>query len=316
MKVRVKAEGKVQKSQGRRPKAEQPKAGQAQSSRQTSSRPKSGQTADRSIEQEVARIMPKGVSPKTASERVGPEQVGQTQRQARPDQRSAKGGQQTARRGARPARPQPRAEEEHTPSSFRLFYALRVPSEVAARLAEAQRGLKGNWRAVRADQLHVTLAYLPAAPPERLADLKALGARLIPELPPLAVRLRGTGYFPNEGSPRVWFVKVEAEGLNELAAALRAGIQELGLSTDDLAFKAHITLARKKGPAPRVPPQTYDLGWIAGGVTLYRSFLQKTGPIYEPQSTFRFRTPEVATSPPDAPEATPAPESAPPQEPS
>ncbi|PNY82974.1 RNA 2',3'-cyclic phosphodiesterase [Deinococcus koreensis] len=270
--------------------------------------------------------MPKGVTRKASPEQPAPQKAapagprqeraqGPARPETRPDQRSIK-GPQTARRGARPARPP--LEEAHTPSTFRLFYALRVPTEVAARLAEAQRALKGNWRSVRADQMHVTLAYLPAAPPERLADLKALGARLIPELAPLDVRLRGTGYFPNEGSPRVWFVKVEAEGLNELAAALRAGVHELGLSTDELAFKAHITLARKKGPAPRVPPQTYDLGWTAGGVTLYRSFLQKTGPIYEPQGSYRFQTPEVATSPPDTTPSTdpPAPESAPPQEPS
>ena len=175
-------------------------------------------------------------------------------------------------------------------SSLRLFYALRVPSEVASELAEAQRTLKGNWRAVNPGQMHVTLAYLPSVPPARLDDLKRLGTRLMQDLPPMQVRLRGTGYFPNEGSPRVWFVKVEAEGLAELAASLREGIAELGLESEQLPFKAHITLARKKGPAPRVPPRMFDhLGWTASGGTLYRSILRKTGPIYEVESTFRFR---------------------------
>lgn len=189
--------------------------------------------------------------------------------------------------------PQP---ESHRPSTQRLFYALRVPAEVSAPLAEAQTKLRGNWRAVRPDQMHVTLSYLPAVPPERVEDLKRLGTRLAAELPPLDLRLRGTGYFPNEGSPRVWFVKAEAEGLSELAAALREGIAELGLETDDLAFKPHITLARKKGPAPRIPPLLFDLGWTAPAVTLYRSILRKTGPIYEVQSTFRLRGSAPLTS--------------------
>ena len=107
------------------------------------------------------------------------------------------------------------------------------------------------------------------------------------------MRLRGTGYFPNEGSPRVWFVKVEAEGLNELAAPLRAGVQELGLATDDQAFKAHITLARKKGPAPRVPPITFELGWTANGGSLRARILRKTGPHLRNASTFRFRSDAV-----------------------
>ncbi|MDP9763084.1 RNA 2',3'-cyclic phosphodiesterase [Deinococcus enclensis] len=191
--------------------------------------------------------------------------------------------------------------EAHTPGTLRLFYALKVPMNIANPLAERQRQLRGNWRAVRADQMHVTLAYLPSVPPEKLADLKRLGTRLTEHLPPMDVKLRGTGYFPNEGSPRVWFVKVEAEGLTELAAELRAGIQALGLETDEQPFKAHITLARKKGPAPRVPPLTFDAGWQAGAAALYRSILRKTGPIYELESTFRFRgtpsTPDPATTP-------------------
>ncbi|MFC4426669.1 RNA 2',3'-cyclic phosphodiesterase [Deinococcus navajonensis] len=195
-------------------------------------------------------------------------------------------------RGPRPGRPdRPAGPDRHEPfeRTLRLFYALRVPADVSTSLAEAQRALKGNWRAVRPDQMHVTLAYLPAVAPERLDDLKRLGALLTQEVSPMDVRLRGTGYFPNEGSPRVWFAKVEAEGLPELAAALRAGIRDLDIQTDDLPFKAHITLARKKGPAPRVSPLTFDLGWQAGHATLYRSILRKTGPIYETESTFRFR---------------------------
>ncbi|SEJ57790.1 2'-5' RNA ligase [Deinococcus reticulitermitis] len=195
------------------------------------------------------------------------------------------------------------------PSSLRLFYALKVPPEIAAPLAEAQRGLKGNWRAVRPEQLHVTLSYLPTVAPDRVEELRRLGQRLVRDRPPLALRLRGTGYFPNEGSPRVWFVKVEADGLTELAEELRAAVRALGVETDDLPFKAHITLARKKGPAPRVPPLLFETGWTAPSLTLYRSVLRKTGPIYEVQSTFRFQRPTAPPGPsaPTPSETDPAP---------
>lgn len=203
----------------------------------------------------------------------------------------------------RPDRPA-RIETPPPEPSLRLFYALTLPRDISTPLAETQSLLKGNWRAVRADQMHVTLAYLPAVPPERLGDLRKLGADLTLNVPTLDVRLRGTGYFPNEGSPRVWFVKVEAEGLAELAAQLREGIAALGLATDEQPFKAHITLARKKGPAPRVPPKTFDLGWQASSAVLARSILRKTGPLYQTESTFRFRAGSGETdSPlPDAPD--------------
>lgn len=214
--------------------------------------------------------------------------------------------------GQRPPRHEDRGEQERT---LRLFYALKVPQDVAAPLAEAQRHLRGNWRPVRADQFHVTLAYLPSVPPGRVDDLKRLGAAVTRDVPPLDVRLRGTGYFPNEGSPRVWFVKVEAEGLDALAAGLRQGLRDLGIETDDLPFRAHITLARKKGPAPRVPPLTFDLGWQAGNAALIRSTLRKTGPIYDTESTFRLRgeSPVASSRSPEDGEDTPPPTSHSPQ---
>ncbi|PTA66850.1 RNA 2',3'-cyclic phosphodiesterase [Deinococcus arcticus] len=206
----------------------------------------------------------------------------------------------------RPAPPRDTAPPAaHKPSTLRLFYALKVPADLAPALQGAQGKLRGNWRAVPADQFHVTLAYLPAVPPERVDDLKRLGTRLTQGLAPLHLKLRGTGYFPNEGSPRVWFVKVEGEGLNELAAALREGLNELGVKTDDLPFKAHVTLARKKGPAPRVPPLLFPQGWQAAQVTLFRSILRKTGPIHDTVSTFRLRGAPAPA--PDAAPSAPAP---------
>jgi len=222
----------------------------------------------------------------------------------RPEKRSFQGqraggpsSRQEGRRREQTPSPEARGEhhEPHT-RTLRLFYALKVPGDVSEALAEAQKGLRGNWRAVRGDHLHITLAFLPGVAPERVDDLKRLGAELTRDLPPMQVRLRGTGYFPNEGSPRVWFVKVEAGGLNELAAGLRVGLADLGISTDELPFKAHVTLARKKGPAPRLAPLTFDLGWQAGNAALIRSVLRKTGPIYETVSTFRFRGESPVTS--------------------
>ncbi|ADV68475.1 RNA 2',3'-cyclic phosphodiesterase [Deinococcus maricopensis] len=204
-------------------------------------------------------------------------------------------------RTPRPAPRRPNGPNVQGDGTLRLFFGLKVPREIADELALAQRDLRGNWRAVRPDQLHVTLAFLPNVPPERLTDLKRLGTHLAANLPPVQLRLRGTGYFPNEGSPRVWFVKVDAPELTTLAADLRTGLADLGVNTDDLPFKAHVTLARKKGPAPRLAPKTFDLAWDAGAFSLVQSTLRKTGPIYETLSIFKFR------GEPPAPHSDPAP---------
>ncbi|WP_027481847.1 RNA 2',3'-cyclic phosphodiesterase [Deinococcus pimensis] len=180
---------------------------------------------------------------------------------------------------------------------MRLFYAVRVPPEVAARLSEAQRDLRGNWRRVAPDQLHVTLAYLPNVHERDLDALRALGRDVARVVPPFTARLRGTGYFPNEGSPRVWFVKVDAPELDLLAQGLRDGLTARGTAFDDKPFKAHVTLARKKGPAPRVAPRTFDLEWEARNVQLVRSVLHKTGPEYDTVGTYRLAGPRQADNP-------------------
>ncbi|ADY26208.1 2'-5' RNA ligase [Deinococcus proteolyticus MRP] len=204
-------------------------------------------------------------------------------------------GSRSSSRGRRPAGPSAAGS-----GRLRLFYALKVPDSVAAELAQAQSKLRGNWRRVEPAQLHITLAYLPGVPADRLDDLKRLGVQAAQTAGPLDIALRGTGYFPNEGSPRVWFVKAEAAGLDPLAEALRAGVAELGLDTDDKAFKAHVTLARKKGPAPRLPPLVFeDTGWTAGHVSLVKSVLRKTGPVYQTLSRFELRGAPAGDAAPD-----------------
>ena len=204
---------------------------------------------------------------------------------------------------------------------LRLFFGLALPEAVIGDLARAQSKLSSNWRRVEGNQLHVTLAYLPGVPEGRVAALRELGTRLAAEAGPMTLRLRGTGYHPNVGTPRVWFVKVEGEGLAELAARLSAELAALGFPTEG-KFQPHVTLARKKGPAPRLPPLSFAQEWQAAQLHLIHTFLprDKTGPVYDTVSRFALtgrgllaapalhQTPESPTSESPASEL-PAPES-------
>ena len=171
--------------------------------------------------------------------------------------------------------------------SLRLFFGLALPEAVTSDLAQAQSKLSSNWRRVEGNQLHITLAYLPGVPEGRVAILRELGTRLAAEAGPMTLRLRGTGYHPNVGTPRVWFVKVEGEGLAELAARLSAELDALGFPTEG-KFQPHVTLARKKGPAPRLPPLSFAQEWEAAQLHLIHTFLprDKTGPVYDTVSRF------------------------------
>lgn len=202
--------------------------------------------------------------------------------------------QQSARPQAgqkRPQAPQKSGGKGVAPARdrvLRLFFGLALPEEVAAELTAAQARLSSNWRRVEAGQLHVTLAYVPGVPESKVAQLQALGERLAREAAPITLKLRGTGYHPNVGTPRVWFVKVEGEGLSELAARFTAELETLGFPAEG-KFQPHVTLARKKGPAPRLPPLNFAQEWQAGQIHLIHTFLprDKTGPVYDTVSRFR-----------------------------
>jgi len=195
---------------------------------------------------------------------------------------------------------------------LRLFFGLALPDEVSTELTAAQAKLSSNWRRVEAGQLHVTLAYVPGVPESKVAQLQALGERLAREAAPLELKLRGTGYHPNVGTPRVWFVKVEGEGLSELAARFTAELDALGFPAEG-KFQPHVTLARKKGPAPRLPPLNFTQAWQAGQIHLIHTFLprDKTGPVYDTVSRFRLTgsAPLKAAEPADSSQDTAAPAS-------
>ena len=166
---------------------------------------------------------------------------------------------------------------------MRLFYAVFVPDDIARRLAEAQRGLVGRWKPVPPHQMHLTLLFLGEVPEERLGELKGVGRDVAGSIPAFTARVHGTGHFPEAGSPRVWFARVEGEELFELADRLRESLPEFD---DGRAFKPHITLARKKGPAPRVAPVVFDLEFPVRRMALVRSRLSPRGPSYERIETF------------------------------
>lgn len=171
------------------------------------------------------------------------------------------------RRGSRPGS-----------GALRLFFGVFLPPELRDALAHAQSFLRGDyWKRVHPDQLHVTLAYLGERPQSELEALERAGDGVARTVPAFPARLRGTGFFPNEGSPRVWFVKAEGEGFEPLAAGLRDSLE----LEEAEPFKAHVTLARKKGPAPRPGPVVVDRPWEVGSFALVRSVLRPAGPTYE-----------------------------------
>ena len=177
-------------------------------------------------------------------------------------------------------RGQARGGGQQGPPVARLFFAVFVPNDVRPALEIAQKKLVGKWwKKVHPDQFHLTLFFIGAWKKGAADQLGSTARKVARAVPGFTAKLRGTGFFPNEGSPRVWFVKAEGEHFELLASSLAA---ELAKPNDEIeAFKPHITLARKKGSSPRPPPVVLDLEFAVTKFALVKSTLTPAGPAYQ-----------------------------------
>lgn len=163
---------------------------------------------------------------------------------------------------------------------MRLFYAVFVPENVREVLALAQEKVRSysGWKATRPEQLHVTLMFLGEVAENRLPELRKVGEKVAAGVAPFTARVRGTGFFPEQGSPRVWFAKAEGAGFEPLASGLRQALPECA---EAQGFKPHITLARRKGPAPRPGSVVFDLEFGVQEASLVHSELSSSGSRYQ-----------------------------------
>jgi 2'-5' RNA ligase len=181
----------------------------------------------------------------------------------------------------------------------RLFVAVALPPEVCAEVAELVdrvRAVVGDERPgvrwVRLDGLHLTLRFLGATTPERLAAVEAVVRAAALASGPIAVRLHGAGAFPSPAHPRVLWLRVSAgaDALGDIASALEARMVTAGWPAEGRPFQPHLSLARSDGvrSGPRAAAvlttlaETIDIGWTADRLILFESHVGGGPARYEP----------------------------------
>ena len=178
---------------------------------------------------------------------------------------------------------------------MRAFVGIPVPEPWIAPLVRAQSALPGG-RAVDADDLHVTLAFLDDQPEERLEGLhEGLEGRPLP-----GATLRPAAFAPFGDGPRLVALDLAPDpGLAGLRDAVRAAARSAGIELARERFRPHVTLKRASRSArfdmarlpdrlaalssPQMPPMP------ASTVVLWSSTLTPDGPIYEALATYPLR---------------------------
>ena len=173
---------------------------------------------------------------------------------------------------------------------MRLFIAAKVPRTVVASISALRERLdpeRSGARWVRPESLHLTLKFLGEVDPSRLEGIGE-GLDQIRRAA-FNVVVSGVGFFPNERSPRVFWLGIQSDGLEQLARDVEIRMVEAGFPPDERAFEPHLTLARRPRQgriarqlveaAGRLPDEALGTFRVES-YHLYQSHLERSGATY------------------------------------
>ncbi len=173
-------------------------------------------------------------------------------------------------------------------AKLRAFVAVEPPASLVPVYQAARRflaDLDARLRWVRPEGVHLTLKFLGnvqiACVPVILKAMRAVAG----QAPPMALRTSGVGA-PNPNRARVIWLEVGGETaiLDRLQADVEEAMVGIGFEKEERRFHPHLTLARARSRAVRLPsdltsavPSTH---FVADRISLYSSELRPEGAVY------------------------------------
>ncbi len=186
------------------------------------------------------------------------------------------------------------------PETLRTFIAVELTEEIRTVLQDIQGRLKtfhADVKWVEPQNIHLTLKFLGDVGPKDIQPLiETLRAAL--KGTPIPTELAELGAFPDLRRPRVLWAGLRDEDgrIAQLASTIEEVLGKIGYKKEPRDFKAHVTLGRvrslknitllikelQKYRFPRRFPQ------VIAGITLFKSTLTSSGPLYEILEKFDF----------------------------
>jgi len=134
---------------------------------------------------------------------------------------------------------------------MRCFTAISPSEAVRGRIAgfaaECGMTFPGRVKPVSASNLHLTLSFLGETDSAKFEEIFAALSAL--HFGKFSLPVRGAGFFPEDGLPRVlWAGTAPSEELRALNALCEKTVEALGFPRTSPAFVPHFTVGRVKGP--------------------------------------------------------------------
>lgn len=167
----------------------------------------------------------------------------------------------------------------------RLFVAVPLPPDLLNFVLAAQSGLTRSpgVRLLKAEQLHVTLAFIGEVDEAKAAAARAV-VQSVPHTMGGQVVLGGIVCFPSEKKARVVALNIadEAGLLLGLYERVMGGLEGAGvMRREKRPFRAHVTIARLRVPGAVQPmAESGQARFAVESVCLYRSEMKREGTVY------------------------------------
>ena len=174
---------------------------------------------------------------------------------------------------------------------------MPLPPDIAARASEILPISLPALRRVRAENLHITLAFLGQTPDERLDDVTAAAREAAAPVPAFTLAFDRAGRFPERGRPRVAWLGIAdgAPSVLTLGEGVYAALRRRGLHFDDRPLAPHLTLARVAEDASAAEAKTVgaaleelaipSLRFDVRDIAVVQSVLSPKGPRYTALAT-------------------------------
>lgn len=173
---------------------------------------------------------------------------------------------------------------------MRVFIAVDFSDNVRQRLAEMikslrQTDIRASW--VKTENLHITMKFIGDVDEGSVPDLCLILDRIGTKERCFQVNLRGAGFFPRRGQPRILYTATDQQQrFLKLITQLDRELRPIGFYPEK-DFVPHITLARIKGARnlsrlyEALEKERLTASFRCSGLSLYRSFLLPSGVRYE-----------------------------------
>jgi RNA 2',3'-cyclic 3'-phosphodiesterase len=183
-----------------------------------------------------------------------------------------------------------------------FFYAIRIPESTKIMMKDNMEKLREAFpfkRWVHHQDLHITLAFLGAAPHEKLYQAELNVKEVLSGAKSFTLKMNKLGIFGMKESPRVFWADIEESGeLQAVRKKVFSACEMAGFQLETRPFRPHITLARKwSGTSPFQTQllekwtelQPEPLTFSVEEVVLYQTHLDQT-PKYEAITVFPLQT--------------------------